>query len=489
MRKKKKRIVVPAVTVTGVADKGRGVGRDAEGQVIFIENAVPGDVVDVMITKNKSGFIEGYPKHFHQLSPSRQEPFCQHFGVCGGCKWQNLAYSTQLEHKELVVHNAIKRIGKVEVDALLPIVPAADTVYYRNKLEYTFSNKKWLTKEEIADSQSNYKNVLGFHRPRAFDKIVEIEHCFLQEDPSNTIRNTLRDIGNELGFSFFDLARRNGLLRHIMIRITRVGQIMLIVSFFEDDAEKRKTFLDEVLRRLPFLTSLHYCVNLKENDFILDLDIHTYAGQGYVEEMLGNVRFRIGPKSFFQTNTRQAVVLFDKVAEFAELKGTENVYDLYTGIGSIGLYLADRCGQVVGIEEVESAIEDAKMNSALNGFQNTVFYAGDVKNILTTEFADEHGKPDLVITDPPRAGMDPRVVKTLLLLEAPRIVYVSCNPATQARDFSLLSHKYNILKVQPVDMFPHTHHIETVALLELKPKRGVDRWMAWMADEKGATEM
>ncbi len=481
---KKTRTVVQNVKITGIADRGRAVGRAENGQVIFVEDVVPGDIVDVLVLKDKKGFKEGIPHHFRKYSENRQEAFCQHFGICGGCKWQNLAYETQLEHKEIVVENAMKRIGKIQIGEILPIVPAIETQYYRNKLEFTFSNKKWLTKEEIAKGTSNYKNVLGFHRPRAFDKIVDIEHCYLQADPSNEIRNTIRDIGLESDLEFLDLNAKQGFLRHLLLRITTLNEIMLIVSFFEEDEQKRTSFLDTILERFPKLNSLHYCINPKENDFILDLDIHTYHGKGYIEEKLGDVKFRIGPKSFFQTNTKQAVQLFDKVVEFASLTGNENVYDLYTGIGSIALYIAKYCKQVVGIEEVGSAIEDAQENSKLNGFDNTIFYAGDVKNILSPKFSEKHGKPDLVITDPPRAGMHEDVVKLLLLLEAPKIVYVSCNPATQARDLRLLSEKYEIVKLQPVDMFPHTHHVETVALLQLKPKKGVQNWLNWLESSK-----
>ena len=477
---KKTKTVIPNIIVTGIADKGRAVGRAENGQVVFIEDVVPGDVVDVLVLNEKKGFKEGIPHHFHKYSEARQEAFCQHFGVCGGCKWQNLAYETQLKHKEIVVEDAMKRIGKTPIGEILPIVPAIETEYYRNKLEFTFSNKKWLTKDDIAKGTSNYKNVLGFHRPRAFDKIVEIEHCYLQADPSNELRNTIREIGISLNLDFLDLRAKEGFLRHLLLRITTLNEIMLIVSFFQEDVQKRTAFLDEILKSFPQITSLHYCINPKENDFILDLDIHSYFGKGYVEEKLGEVKFRIGPKSFFQTNTKQATRLFDKVVEFANLTGNENVYDLYTGIGSIALYIAKYCKQVVGIEEVESAIEDAKENSKLNGFKNTVFYAGDVKNILSTNFSKKHGKPDLVITDPPRAGMHEDVVKLLLLLEAPKIIYVSCNPATQARDFKLLSEKYEIVKLQPVDMFPHTHHVETVSLLKLKPKQSVQNWLSWL---------
>lgn len=477
---KKTKTVVPNVKITGIADKGRAVGRADNGQVLFIEDVVPGDIVDVLVLKENKGFKEGIPYHFHKYSEARQEAFCQHFGVCGGCKWQNLAYETQLKHKEIVVEDAMKRIGKIRIGEILPIVPAIETEYYRNKLEFTFSNKKWLTKDEIAQGASNYKNVLGFHRPRAFDKIVEIEHCYLQADPSNELRNTIREIGLELNLGFLDLTAKEGFLRHLLLRITTLGEIMLIVSFYKEDEQQRIAFLDAILKRFPQITSLHYCINPKENDFILDLDIQSYFGKGYVEEKLGEVKFRIGPKSFFQTNTKQAARLFDKVVEFAGLTGNENVYDLYTGIGSIALYIAKYCRQVVGIEEVGSAIEDAKENSKLNGFNNTIFYAGDVKYILSTEFSKKHGKPDLVITDPPRAGMHADVVKLLLLLEAPKIIYVSCNPATQARDFKLLAEKYEIVKLQPVDMFPHTHHVETVSLLNLKSKRGVQNWLSWL---------
>ena len=483
MRKRTK-TVVQKVEITGIADKGRAVGRADSGQVIFVENVVPGDVVDVLVLKDRKGFKEGIPNHFHKYSEDRQEAFCQHFGVCGGCKWQNLAYETQLKHKEIVVHDAMKRIAKVEIEEIFPIVPAIETEYYRNKLEFTFSNRRWLTKEEIAKGTSNYKNVLGFHRPRAFDKIVDIDHCHLQKDPSNELRNAIREIGIELDLDFLDLNAKDGFLRHLLFRITSLNEIMVIVSFYREDVEKRTLFLDKIIERFPQITSIHYCINPKENDFILDLDIHTYQGKGFVEENLGEVKFKIGPKSFFQTNTKQAVRLFDKVVEFAGLTGNENVYDLYTGIGSIALYIAKYCKQVVGIEEVASAIEDAKENSKLNGFDNTVFYAGDVKNILSPNFSKKHGKPDLVITDPPRAGMHPDVVKLLLLLEAPKIVYVSCNPATQARDFKLLSEKYKVAKLQPVDMFPHTHHVETVSLLELKPKQGVENWLKWLEQSK-----
>ena len=470
MGRKRKKKILEQVAITGVADKGRSVGRDLEGKVVFVENTVPGDVVDVVVSRQKTGFSEGYPSHFHKLSDDRIDAFCEHFGICGGCKWQHLGYDTQLKHKQDVVINALQRIGKIRDAEYLPILPSDKTSYYRNKLEFTFSNRRWLTQEEIERGHSNVEDVLGFHRPRAFDKIVDIKHCFLQQDPSNQIRLTAKTVALEQGLTFFDLRSKTGEIRHLMMRITTLDQVMLIISFGKDDQDMIKAYLDELLVRLPFITSLHYCINTKVNDFMLDLDIITYSGPGYIEEKMGDITFRIGPKSFFQTNTTQAIRLFDKVCEFADFNGTENVYDLYTGIGSIALFIANRVRQVVGIEEIEAAIQDAKENAERNKVNNAVFYAGTVRSILSPDFAVEHGTPDVVITDPPRAGMHSKVVKLLLDLAAPKIVYVSCNPATQARDLNMLSLKYKVEKIQPVDMFPHTHHIETIALLKLKPK-------------------
>lgn len=457
------------VEITGVADKGKGVGRDSDGRVIFIERVVPGDIVDVKIVKWKKDFMEGFPTHYHKLSKDRIEPFCEHFEVCGGCQYQSLSYETQLEQKSIVVRDALQRLAKVEPQELLSIVPCENTTYYRNKLEFAFSNKRWLTKEEVAAGEtSNEEDVLGFHRPRAFDKIVDIKHCWLQPEPSNNLRIRIKEIAKAQELKFFDIKVNYGFMRHILIRTTTLGEVMLIVSFYKNDQEKINRFFDAVLEEFPQLTSVFYCINPKLNDYILDLDMINHHGKPFIEEKLGHVRFKIGPKSFFQTNSNQAKVLYDKVVEFAGLTGNENVYDLYTGIGSIALYVAKNCRQVVGIEEVEDAIKDAKENAAMNEIENCVFYAGDVRKILTDEFAEKHGKPDLVITDPPRAGMHPKVVNMFLKLEAPKIVYVSCNPATQARDIQLLSEKYDLIKVQPVDMFPHTYHIESVALLTLK---------------------
>ncbi|MCB0641762.1 MAG: 23S rRNA (uracil(1939)-C(5))-methyltransferase RlmD [Phaeodactylibacter sp.] len=466
MARKRNPELITNVHFTGLADKGQSVGRDAEGRVVFAEGPVPGDEADVLAIKKKKGFLIGVPQHYHRFSEHRTEPFCQHYDTCGGCQWQHLDYAAQAQHKEQVVRNALQRIGKVEVGTFYPILAATQTEYYRNKLEFTFSNKRWLLPEELNNPDiTNEENVLGFHRPGAFNKIVDIQHCWLQRDPSNQLRLGIKQLGIEEGLPFYDTDKESGLLRHIIIRTTSTGEVMVILSFFKNEAETVQAFLGKVLERFPEITTLIYCINSKKNDYLYDLDMNTFSGKGYVEEKLGSVRFRVGPKSFFQTNTEQAKVLYDVVKDFAGLDGSQNVYDLYTGVGSIALYLAESCKQVVGVEEIALAIEDAKVNAAINDIENCVFYAGDVKDILSPEFAATHGAPDLVITDPPRSGMHPKVVEFFLELEAPRIVYVSCNPATQARDLQLLGEKYTVEKVQPVDMFPHTHHIENVALL------------------------
>ncbi len=465
--------MVPQVSLTGISDKGEAVGRNKEGEVFFVERAVPGDVVDVLVLNKKKGVSQGIPTVYHEYSTDRVEPFCGHFSVCGGCKWQHLTYKGQLEHKEHLVRNVLKRIAKVEPVQFLPILGAPETQYYRNKLQFTFSNKKWLTNEELASDMSNLEDVLGYHKAGAFDKIIDIDHCYLQGGLSNELRTQAKAIAREQGLSFYDVRYHTGFMRNITIRTSQKGETMLIVVFGEPEMEKITNYLDALLERFPQLTSIYYCINTKVNDYIMDLDHLLYAGKPYIVENLGEINFRIGPKSFFQTNSGQAVQLFDVVKDFAGLSGQENVYDLYTGIGSIALYIASECRQVVGIEEVEDAIKDAHINRERNGIDNAIFYVGNVKDILSDDFANQHGRPDVVITDPPRAGMHLRVVKTLLQLEAPKIVYVSCNPATQARDLSWLKQKYAVAKVQPVDMFPHTHHIENVVLLTLLPE---DEW-------------
>lgn len=474
MRKKEPRFLLN-VPIHGIADRGKGVGRTDDGMAVFAEGAVPGDVVDVRILKKKGGFAEGNVERVVSPSPDRAEAFCQHFDICGGCKWQNLAYSAQLRHKQQVAEDALHRIGKIEVGEFLPIIGAEETTYYRNKLEFGFSNRAWLTAppsppdvEAFSSPSGGLGGALGFHKAGFFDKIIDIQHCWLQAEPSNAVRNFARELAHEQGLDFYDLRSHRGFLRNLMLRLTTTGELMVLVSFAQPDPEKIQRYLDALIERFrQQLTTVVYTVNQKLNDSMFDLDMTTYWGKGFVEETLGDLRFKIGPKSFFQTNSRQGKRLYDVAADFAGLTGHENVYDLYTGTGSIALYLARQCRQVVGIEEVPEAIADAEENMRLNGIGNAVFYAGDVKDVLSPEFAQRHGRPDVVITDPPRAGMHEKAVRFLLDLAAPRIVYVSCNPATQARDLQWLSEKYAVLKSQPVDMFPHTHHIENVVLLEL----------------------
>lgn len=462
----KKVIILPSVSITGIADRGKGIGRTPEGLVVFVEGAVPGDIVDVFVQKKKEGFAEGNVERFIHYSEDRVAAFCEHFTVCGGCKWQNLSYSAQLRHKQQVVEDALIRIGKIKPLEMRPIIGAPETTFYRNKLEFGFSNRRWLTKEEMQEDKIA-DHALGFHRAGFFDKIIDIRYCWLQPDPSNELRNAARAIAIEQNLEFYDLRRHIGFLRNLMVRITTTGETMLIVSFARPFKEAIDTYLSALAARLgEKLTTIVYCINTKLNDTMHDLDMITWHGKGYVEEQLGDLRYKIGPKSFFQTNSRQGKTLYDVVAEFAGLTGRENVYDLYTGTGSIALYMAHRCKQVTGIEEIADAIEDAKENMRLNGIQNALFYAGDVKNVLSPEFAAVHGRPDVIITDPPRAGMHEKATRFLLDLAAPRIVYVSCNPSTQARDLNILSEKYDVLISQAVDMFPHTHHIENVVLLQ-----------------------
>lgn len=465
-RRKRYPTTVHNVSFTNIADKGRCVGRDPEGRVIFAEGAAPGDVADVTVFKKKKGVLWGKPSHFHKRSEERVEPFCDHFGVCGGCKWQHLDYQAQIKYKDAVVQDAFRRIAKVEIEEVLPILGAEETTYYRNKLEFGCANRKWLTEEEVKDeSISQMDDVVGFHRPGAYDKIIQIDHCHFQGGMSNDLRNGVRQLAKEMEVPFFDMRERHGSLRQLMIRTTSIGQTMVLIAFFEDKPDIIKPFLKALKAKFPDITSLFYCINPKVNEYLMDLEMRLFDGTPYIEEKLGPVLYRIGPKSFFQTNTAQATRLYDIALDFADLQGHENVYDLYTGIGSIALYAAAKCKQVVGIEEIAAAIEDAKVNAALNNIENTQFYAGDVKDILTEEFAKKHGKPDVLITDPPRAGMHPKVVDMLIQLAAPKLVYVSCNPATQARDLALLSEIYDVKKSQAVDMFPHTSHMENVTLL------------------------
>ncbi len=466
--KKRERKIFTNVKITGIADKGKGVGRSEEGEVIFVERVAPGDIVDVQSLRKKKGVAQGYPIAFHHLSEDRVEPTCEHFEQCGGCKWQHLSYEKQLSEKDRVVRDAVRRLAKVEVADFQDILACEETLFYRNKMEFTFCNKRWLTEEEVKSGVSNEENVLGFHRAGAFDKILNVDKCWLQYEPSNAIRNFMRELAEEQELTFYDPKMKTGMMRNVFIRITSLGEI-LIIMVFRDPAEKKiKKYMDALIEKFPNITSAYTCVNPKVNDYVGDMEMKLFHGAPYIRERLRHVEFKVGPKSFFQTNTKQAENLYDVIVDFAGLDGSQNVYDLYTGVGSIALYLAKSAKQVVGIEELAPAIEDAKENAKMNEIDNCIFYAGDVKDILTDEFAKEHGQPDLVITDPPRAGMHGNVIDMFLKLESPKIVYVSCNPSTQARDLALLSEKYDVSKMRAVDMFPHTHHIESVALLELK---------------------
>ncbi|WP_288369371.1 23S rRNA (uracil(1939)-C(5))-methyltransferase RlmD [uncultured Algoriphagus sp.] len=468
MSRKMKNKIINEVAIERIASEGKCIGHH-DGKVVFVGNVAPGDIVDVRITKGKSSFMEGEAVHFHQYSKDRVEPFCAHFGTCGGCKWQHINYDLQKTYKRQQVVDQFERIAKVPIPEVLPILGSANTRYYRNKLDFTFSNKKWLTIEQIRSGEEFERNALGFHIPKMFDKIIDIDHCYLQGGPSNDVRNSLREFALQNRLSFYDIRNQIGLLRNLIIRTTSTGQTMVIVQFGEDDAENIQLVMEFMKSKFPEITSLLYVINTKGNETFHDLELITFAGLPYIEEEMEGLKFRIGPKSFYQTNSDQAYELYKVARDFAELKGDEVVYDLYTGTGTIANFVAKQAKQVIGVEYVEAAIEDAKLNSEINGITNTQFYAGDMKDVLNEEFISQHAAPDVIITDPPRAGMHEDVVKMLLRLAAPTIVYVSCNPATQARDVALLAEKYQVERIQPVDMFPQTYHVENVVRLTLKP--------------------
>lgn len=455
------------VLVEDYAAEGKSLAR-RDGKVIFIENVVPGDVVDIRLSKNKKDWAEGYPLQFRSYSKERVTPFCQHFGICGGCQWQMLPYKKQLKYKQQQVFDNLTRIGKIDFPQMAPIVGAAADKFYRNKLEFTFSTKEYLPYGAFdkEDRAKNLRNVLGFHAKGFFDKIVNIETCWLQPEPNNAIRNGLRAYAWEHQLSFYDYREHNGLLRNLQLRICSTGEVMVNVIFGKDQAEDRIKLLQYLVDSFPQITTLLYTINTKKNDSISDLEPVTYTGKGFVIEKLEDFSFKIGPKSFFQTNTAQAERLYSITREFAELDGSQIVYDLYCGTGSIGIFCSRGAGKIIGVELIEAAIEDARLNAAMNGIEHAQFFSGDVVDICDDAFFSTHGKPDVVITDPPRAGMHQKLVQKLLEMEAPTIVYVSCNPATQARDLALLDEKYSVTKVQPVDMFPHTHHIENVVQLK-----------------------
>lgn len=468
MSKAKKNFILNDLEVVDISTEGKAVAKH-EGLVVFIDHAVPGDVVDVMVHKKKSSFAEGRIHEVKQLSPRRVEPRCQHFGTCGGCKWQNLDYAMQLHYKQKYVHDAFTRIGKIAVKDMLPILGNANDYYYRNKMEFSFSNKKWLSSAEMAASDVQYdRNGLGFHIPGMFDKILDIQACHLQAEPSNAIRNAVRQYALDKGLSFFDIRNKGGLLRTLMIRTASTGEIMVLVAVYDWMEEALMALLEFLKQNFPGITSLLYAHNPKANDTLTDLDIKVYHGRDHIVEEMEGLTFRVSARSFYQTNSQQAYALYKIAREFAGLNGEEIVYDLYTGTGTIANFVSRNARKVVGIEYVEDAIADAKINSQINGISNTTFFAGDMKDVLSESFVLTHGKPDVIITDPPRAGMHEDVIKVMLAASPSRIVYVSCNPATQARDLALMQHQYDVVKVQPVDMFPQTAHVENVALLELR---------------------
>ena len=449
-----------------IAAEGKSLGRWND-MVVFVPFGAPGDVVDVQLTKKRHSFAEGKIVAMHTVSPMRVEPFCEHYGVCGGCKFQHIPYQQQLKFKQQQVEDALERIAKVQLPAINPILGSANTCFYRNKLEFTFSNKSWLTREQLeSDEQFDDRNALGFHIPNAFDKVLDINKCWLQDDVSNQIRNFIRLHAKQQGYSFFDLRANQGLMRTLMIRTSSTGEVMLVVVFGADDKAAIHEMMQAIKDAFPQITSLQYVVNLKCNDSLNDQQFILFSGRDYIEEEMEGLKFRVGPKSFYQTNSAQAYELYKVARRMARLTGSELVYDLYTGTGTIANFVARQSRQVIGIEYVPEAIEDAKLNSRVNGIENTLFYAGDMKDILTDDFVQQHGCPDVMIIDPPRAGMHEDVVKVILNAQPKRLVYVSCNPATQARDLAMLDEKYSVEEVQPVDMFPHTQHVENVVALE-----------------------
>lgn len=466
MARKKKDIILENVRIESVAAEGKALAK-VDGAVLFVPFAVPGDIVDVKVTKKKKNYMEGYILRLVTPSEHRIEPFCSHFGICGGCKWQPLPYPMQLQAKQQQVYDQLVRIGHLDVPEISPIVASDETVYYRNKLEFTFSDRRWIYQDEDPDGLSPAQRCgLGFHVGRFFDKVLDIKHCYLQKDPSNQIRLFIKEYAVSHGLPFFNIREHTGFLRNMFIRSTEAGDIMLIICFYHEDAEARTALLDAVSEAFPQISSLYYVINGKANDSVADQECILYKGDEAIYEHMEGLRFKIGPKSFYQTNTRQAFKLYSVAREFAGLTGEETVYDLYTGTGTIAQFVSSKARKVIGIEYVPEAICDARENALANGITNCEFFAGDMKDILTDSFVSQHGRPDVVILDPPRAGIHPDVAQVILNAEPERIVYVSCNPASQARDLAILCSRYRITAVRPVDMFPHTHHVENVVRLD-----------------------
>lgn len=468
MSRKKADLILEDILIENVAAEGKAIAH-VDGAVLFVEQAVPGDVVDVRVTKNKKNYMEGYTVKIKKPSEHRLEPFCSHFGTCGGCKWQALPYEMQLQSKQQQVWDQLVRIGHLDIPEISPIIGSDKTTYYRNKLEFTFSSKRWLLTGEDPEKVPEWERVgLGFHVGKFFDKVLDIKHCYLQREPSNEIRNFVREFAIANRMEFYNIRENRGFLRNMFIRTTEEGNVMLIMCFFHEDVQKREMMLDAVADKFPQITSLYYVISPKLNDSIGDQECILYKGEDAIYETMENLRFKIGPKSFYQTNSPQAYKLYSVAREFAALSGNEVVYDLYTGTGTIAQFVSGKASKVIGIEYVPEAIEDAVLNARNNGITNCEFFAGDMKDILTDGFIEEHGRPDVIILDPPRAGIHPDVAKVILNAEPERIVYVSCNPASQARDLETLCQKYTITAVQPVDMFPHTHHVENVCALVRK---------------------
>lgn len=472
-RKKKSYPLYKNVEIIDLAINGKAVGKiktenpEHADLTIFVSKLVPGDIADVQINKKKKNYKEGYPVIIRKYSEKRTEPACEHFGICGGCTRQQLSYEDQLFYKQKTVEETLKRIAKVNLPEINPILPAPDIYYYRNKLEFSFSNSRWLTEDEINSEKEILEfKALGFHIPGRFDKILDINNCLLQKEPSNAIRIFIKKFAVLNNFDFFNLYKKEGFLRNLIIRTSETGEIMLIISFFKDDKENISKLLNAVSKKIPEITSVNYVINPKLNDSITDLEVINYKGKDFITEIMDDIKFKVGPKSFYQTNSKQAKYLYQKTADFADFKGNEIVYDLYTGAGTIANFIAKNVKNVIGIEYVKEAIGDAEKNSEINNIKNTKFFAGDMKDILTDEFIELNGKPDIIIIDPPRAGMHKNVIKRIINSKPDKIVYISCNVATQARDIQLLDSTYKIDKIQPVDMFPHTHHIENIILLK-----------------------
>ncbi len=474
MRKKKQATTFEQVEVLRAGARGKSVGKAPDGRVIFLTNAVPGDVVDVRTTKKRKSYFEGVATRFHRLSDKRTSPVCEHFGVCGGCKWQDLGYEHQLRYKENEIAENLRRIGQLDIPEITPILGCSNPYYYRNKLEFSFSDSRWLTQEEIQSGKEiEDRNALGFHIPGMWDKVLDINQCHLQRDPSNAIRLSVREyaVGNNL--SFFNPRKQHGFLRTLMIRTASTGEVMVLVQFYEDNAEQRTLLLQHLADTFPEITSLLFVINQKPNDTLYDQQIECFSGRDYILESMEGLTFRIHAKSFYQTNSEQAYELYKITRNFAGLTGSELVYDLYTGTGTIAQFIARDAAKVIGIEAVPDAIEAARVNAAENGIGNTEFFAGDMKSLFTSQFVASHGSPDVIITDPPREGMHKDVVAQILAIRPQKVVYVSCNSATQARDLALMKDEYRIARVQPVDMFPQTHHVENVVLLERMPENAI----------------